>query len=85
MHQLLLLAYFLSGQHIEYVVRNTIRYSKPGTEARAVIQVRDHEHDVPAEHLDTVFYLPSCDCFQRRDGGGAGLGLAIKDRCTEVE
>jgi hypothetical protein len=33
MHQLRLLAYFLSGRHIEYVVRNAIRYSKPGMEA----------------------------------------------------
>jgi hypothetical protein len=49
MHQLLLLVYLLSGQHIEWGVRNTIRNSKPGTETLAVIQVRDHEHDVPAD------------------------------------
>jgi hypothetical protein len=85
MDQLLAFAYFLSGQHIEHLVRNAIRYSKPGMEALAVIQVRKHEQDVPAERLDTVFYLPSCDYCQQRDGCGAGLGLAITDRCTEVE
>jgi hypothetical protein len=33
MDKLLALAYFLSGQHIEHLVRNAIRYSKPGMEA----------------------------------------------------
>jgi nitrogen-specific signal transduction histidine kinase len=85
MHQLLFLAHLLNGQHIEHVARNTIRYSKPGTEALAVIHVRDHEHDIPTERLDTGFYPPSSDYFQRRDSDGAGLGLAINDRFADVE
>ena len=45
MDQLRLLAYFLSGQHIEYVVRNAIRTRNREWRLLAVFQVRDHEHD----------------------------------------
>lgn len=76
---------------VENVVRNAIRHTGVGStveislrtsQARALLQVRDHGPGVP-EGMLTEIFLP----FRRvknGNSGGAGLGLAIAERAVSV-
>lgn len=81
---------------IENVVRNAIRYTKPGTAVEIamtnghdgksiVIHVRDQGPGVPDEMLPRLFE-PFVRVEQARDrsSGGQGLGLAIADRAVRL-
>jgi two-component system sensor histidine kinase CpxA len=79
---------------VENVIRNSIRYTPPGTPVEvslakdggmARIEVRDHGPGVPDESLGHIF-----DAFYRVEGhrdrasGGTGLGLSIARRAVEL-
>jgi len=82
---------------IENIVRNAIRHTPPGTsvnvsleqistsEAKAVLQVRDHGPGVPEKMLQDIFVpfhrVPSQDDSHSH---GAGLGLAIAERVVRM-
>ena len=83
---------------IENVVRNAIRYSKPGAPVEirlscgqaaagriAEISVRDHGPGVPEDELANLFrpFYREADA-RERDTGGIGLGLAITYRAVEL-
>ncbi len=83
---------------IENVVRNAVRYSKPGTpvqirltcDARpsgtmAEIAIRDYGSGVPPEDLPNLFrpFYRVADA-RERDTGGIGLGLAITYRAVKL-
>jgi two-component system sensor histidine kinase CpxA len=82
---------------IENVLRNAVRYTRPGTlvevslnceerasdDREAVIRVRDHGEGVPAEALSNLFraFYRVADA-RERESGGVGLGLAITERAV---
>ncbi|HWC16575.1 MAG TPA: ATP-binding protein [Terriglobales bacterium] len=78
----------------ENVVRNAIRYTKPGTAVRintrsdcnAVrIIVQDHGPGVPDSELDNLFKpFYRVDTSRERRTGGVGLGLAIAERSIKL-
>jgi len=83
---------------IENVVRNAIRYSKPGAPVEirlscgqaaagriAEISVRDHGPGVPEDELANLFrpFYRVADA-RERDTGGIGLGLAITYRAVKL-
>ena len=82
----------------ENIVRNAVKYTKPGTEVKIVaaeeagpggrmvrVEVADHGPGVPGESLTRIF-----EAFYRvsdsreRDSGGTGLGLAIAQKVALV-
>jgi signal transduction histidine kinase len=81
---------------IENIVRNGIRYTKPGTEVEislqvcrdeggAVIHVRDHGDGVPPEDLQNIFRpFFRVQGARERSSGGTGLGLAITERSVQL-
>ena len=76
------------------VVRNAVRYS--GEEAEIVVRALEHEGKATIQVLDRGIGVPEewltriFEPFSRpekartREGGGAGLGLAIAKTCTEA-
>ena len=83
---------------IENVVRNAVRYSKPGTPVQirlacesspsgkmADIAIRDYGCGVPQEELENLFrpFYRVADA-RERDTGGIGLGLAITYRAVKL-
>jgi two-component system sensor histidine kinase CpxA len=81
---------------IENVIRNAVKYTKPGTAVEIsmrkdtgkpdiIIQVRDHGPGVPEEMLPHLFE-PFVRVEEARDrpSGGHGLGLAIADRAIRL-
>jgi signal transduction histidine kinase len=81
---------------IENVVRNALRYTPPQTEVlirlshlrdtrTAAIMVEDHGPGVPSKDLPHVFEpFYRVDEARERQGGGAGLGLAITRQVVAV-
>jgi signal transduction histidine kinase len=79
---------------IENVVRNAIRFTRPGLPVeltlgrdaeRVTLRVRDHGPGVPAEALESIFkpfYRVEGD--RARNTGGTGLGLAITERAVTL-
>jgi two-component system, OmpR family, sensor histidine kinase CpxA len=79
---------------VENVIRNAVRYTKPGSAVEvslqwkldtAVFTVRDHGPGVPEtelEHIFEPFYRVSEA--RERASGGAGLGLSIADRTVKL-
>ena len=83
---------------IENVVRNAIRYSKPGAPVEirlgygqasagrmAEISIRDHGPGVPESEIANLFrpFYRVADA-RERDSGGIGLGLAITSRAVKL-
>ena len=83
---------------IENVVRNAVRYSKPGTPVQirlqcetapsgkvAEVSIRDHGSGVPEQELANLFrpFYRVADA-RERDTGGIGLGLAITYRAVKL-
>ena len=83
---------------IENVVRNAVRYSKPGTPVQirlgcdvapsgkvAEITIRDYGSGVPEGELENLFrpFYRVADA-RERDTGGIGLGLAITYRAVKL-
>lgn len=83
---------------IENVVRNAVRYSKPGTPVqirltcdksssgrRAEITIRDYGSGVPEKEMENLFrpFYRVADA-RERDTGGIGLGLAITFRAVKL-
>ena len=84
---------------IENVIRNAVRYTKPGTAVAIsmlkdtakpdkpdiIIQVRDHGPGVPEEILPHLFQpFVRVEAARDRSSGGHGLGLAIADRAIRL-
>lgn len=82
---------------VENVVRNAIRYTRPGTEvelslkaprnnyAWAEITVRDRGPGVPEAELPNLFRpFYRVTRARERETGGAGLGLAITERAVSL-
>jgi two-component system sensor histidine kinase CpxA len=82
---------------IENVIRNAVRYTKPGTAVEismrkdaeksggVIIQVRDHGPGVPEEILPHLFEpFVRVEAARDRSSGGHGLGLAIADRAIRL-
>jgi two-component system OmpR family sensor kinase len=79
---------------IENVVRNAIRFTRPGLPIeltlergaeRITLHVRDHGPGVPAEALESIFkpfYRVEGD--RARNTGGTGLGLAITEQAVTL-
>jgi two-component system, OmpR family, sensor histidine kinase CpxA len=83
---------------IENVVRNAVRYSRPGTPVDVVLEcvtrsnaslarlaVRDYGSGVPESELASIFqpFYRVADA-RDRQSGGVGLGLAIADRVIRI-
>ncbi len=83
---------------IENVVRNAVRYSKPGTPVQirlgceaapsgkvAEVAIRDFGSGVPEQELENLFrpFYRVADA-RERDTGGIGLGLAITYRAVKL-
>jgi two-component system sensor histidine kinase CpxA len=82
---------------IENVIRNAVRYTKPGTAVEIsmlkdaeksggiIIHVRDHGPGVPQEILPHLFEpFVRVEAARDRYSGGHGLGLAIADRAIRL-
>jgi two-component system sensor histidine kinase CpxA len=82
---------------IENVIRNAVKYTKPGTAVEIsmlkdtakpdkpgiIIRVRDHGPGVPEEMLPHLFEpFVRVEAARDRSSGGHGLGLAIADRAV---
>jgi two-component system sensor histidine kinase CpxA len=79
---------------VENVLRNAVRYTKPGTAVevsitkngdRAIISVRDHGDGVPEDELENLFrpFYRIGDARERKTGG-TGLGLAIAEQAIRA-
>ena len=83
----------------ENVVRNAVRYTSPssaveirlqcqaqnGSQAQAVLTVRDHGPGVPDQEIGNLFRpFYRLDAARERQTGGAGLGLAIAERAVRL-
>ena len=79
---------------MENLVENAVKYtpeggavevkSGPGTDAGAVLEVRDNGPGIAAEHLPRIFErFYRVDKARSRDLGGTGLGLAIVKHLAE--
>jgi two-component system phosphate regulon sensor histidine kinase PhoR len=76
------------------VLDNAIKYSPAGStigirversEARALIAIEDQGPGIPAEYRDRIFdRFFRVDPSRSRNGGGAGLGLAIAKWAVEL-
>jgi two-component system sensor histidine kinase CpxA len=82
---------------IENVIRNAVKYTKPGTAVEIsmrkdaeksggiIIHVRDHGPGVPEEILPHLFEpFVRVEAARDRSSGGHGLGLAIADRAIRL-
>lgn len=83
---------------IENVVRNAVRYSKPGTPVQvrlscdtgpsgkvAEIAIRDYGDGVPPAEMENLFRpFYRVATARERDTGGIGLGLAITHRAVKL-
>jgi signal transduction histidine kinase len=81
------------GSAIENVVRNALKYARPGpvevqlssSEDAAIICVRDHGPGIPDAELTRIFRpFYRADSPRRADHEGAGLGLAIAQRAIDL-
>jgi two-component system sensor histidine kinase CpxA len=81
---------------VENVVRNAIRYTRPGSRVeirlweqragnQAVIEVSDRGPGIPESELDAIFKpFYRLDAARSAHTGGAGVGLAIADRAVKL-
>jgi two-component system sensor histidine kinase CpxA len=83
---------------IENVLRNAVRFTRPGTAVEvalrtnrvtsadeAIISIRDYGPGVPEQELTNIFrpFYRMADA-RSRDSGGVGLGLAITERVVRL-
>ena len=79
---------------VENVVRNAIRFTKPGTEVllrlcqtdqRAMLEVCDHGPGIAAEEIEKIFRpFYRIDSARSPGTGGFGVGLAIAERAVKL-